>query len=129
MKRLIKYIMANTKSIKSKRPAKSVLGQKKEVEEVKAVVTEEMVEDLKENQGEDFVAKLEEVLTEGSKESADEVKVEEIPEVPEQPEQPEESEEPVMEEEKVEDVPVVKTLADLNATEYKLWQRTGKMPQ
>jgi len=129
MKRLIKYIMA--KSIKRKRPAKTVLGQKKEVKEVftekmKAVITEEMVEDLNKNHEEDFVAKLEEVLTEGTKESADEVKVEEIPEAPEQPEQPEE---PVMEKEIVEDVPVVKTLADLNATEYKHWQRTGRMPQ
>jgi len=121
MKRLIKYIMA--KSIKRKRPAKTVLGQKKEVKEV---ITEEMVEDLNKNHEEDFVAKLEEVLTEGTKESADEVKVEEIPEAPEQPEQPEE---PVMEKEIVEDVPVVKTLADLNATEYKHWQRTGRMPQ
>ena len=115
--------MANSKSIKRERPSKSVLGQKKEV---KAVTTEEIVKDLNEIKGEDFVAKLEEVITEGSKESADEVKKEEVPEVPEQPEQPEE---PVMEEETVDDTPVVKTFADLNATEYKHWQRTGKMPQ
>ena len=106
------------------RPAKSVLGQSTtSTEETKVGWVNP---DLEENTVEKVLESIKEEVVVEEEVVAEEPVVEEevVVEEPVAPEQPLE-----VEEEVVSEAPAKKTVADLNASELKFYQRTGVIPQ